>query len=81
METVCAALKILQRDVIGCRRCQRLIEHCRQVAAIKRRAYLPSCSPQEGEESKNTNFLSWFGCFLSKQSGEVNYPALKGGAS
>jgi len=39
VETGCAALKILQQDVIGCRRCARLIEHCRQVAAIKRRAY------------------------------------------
>ena len=39
METGCAALKILQQDVIGCRRCPRLVEHCRQVAVVKRRAY------------------------------------------
>jgi uracil-DNA glycosylase family 4 len=33
-------LELLQREVIGCRRCPRLIEHCTKVAAEKRRAYL-----------------------------------------
>lgn len=33
------ALNTLQREIIGCGRCPRLLEHCRQVAAAKRRAY------------------------------------------
>ncbi len=32
-------LAVLQREVVQCRRCPRLIEYCRQVARIKRRAY------------------------------------------
>ena len=39
METGLYGAEGLQRKVIGCRRCPRLIEHCRRVAAIKRRAY------------------------------------------
>ncbi len=34
------ALAALQREIVACNRCQRLVEHCRQVAATKRRAYL-----------------------------------------
>lgn len=30
----------LERDIIGCERCLRLRDHCRQVALVKRRAYL-----------------------------------------
>lgn len=33
-------LEKLQREVVRCTRCPRLIAHCRQVAAVKRRAYL-----------------------------------------
>jgi uracil-DNA glycosylase len=33
------ALRLLQEEVIACRRCPRLIEHCRHVASVKRRAY------------------------------------------
>ncbi|MBI3975767.1 MAG: uracil-DNA glycosylase [Armatimonadetes bacterium] len=33
------ALRALERAVIGCRRCPRLIAHCRAVARTKRRAY------------------------------------------
>ncbi len=29
----------LQADIVACERCPRLIAHCRQVAAVKRRAY------------------------------------------
>jgi len=32
-------LEELQEEVIRCTRCPRLIDHCRQVAAVKRRAY------------------------------------------
>ncbi len=32
-------LKLLQEEVIACRRCPRLIEHCRKVASVKRLAY------------------------------------------
>jgi len=32
-------LLLLQQEVIECRRCPRLITHCRQVAVVKRRAY------------------------------------------
>lgn len=32
-------LERIQQDVTACSRCVRLIEHCRQVAAVKRRAY------------------------------------------
>jgi uracil-DNA glycosylase family 4 len=34
------ALRTLDRVIIGCRRCPRLIAHCRAVARTKRRAYL-----------------------------------------
>jgi len=30
----------LNRDIVSCTRCPRLIRHCREVAAVKRRAYL-----------------------------------------
>jgi hypothetical protein len=33
------ALGRLQDAIVDCRRCPRLIEHCRQVAEVKRRAY------------------------------------------
>ena len=32
-------LELLQQEVIGCRRCPRLVAHCRMVARLKRRAY------------------------------------------
>ena len=35
-----ARLAILQNQVIACRKCPRLIAHCREVARVKRRAYL-----------------------------------------
>ncbi len=34
-----SALEILQDEVIGCRRCPRLIEHCSATAKVKRRAF------------------------------------------
>ena len=34
------ALAALQSEIMACERCPRLLEHCRQVAATKRRAYL-----------------------------------------
>jgi uracil-DNA glycosylase family 4 len=33
-------LAILQREIVACTRCPRLIGHCREVAQVKRRAYL-----------------------------------------
>ena len=33
-------LAVLQERVVGCRKCPRLIEHCRNIAERKRRAYL-----------------------------------------
>ena len=33
-------LPALQREIVRCSRCARLVEHCRRVAAVKRRAYL-----------------------------------------
>lgn len=33
------ALRSLQQEIVQCQRCPRLIAHCRQVAAAKRRAY------------------------------------------
>jgi uracil-DNA glycosylase family 4 len=33
------ALRLLQQEVTTCRRCPRLVQHCRRVAAVKRRAY------------------------------------------
>jgi len=33
------ALQVLQDEVVGCRRCPRLIAHCSEVARVKRRAY------------------------------------------
>ena len=32
-------LAVLQKRVIACERCPRLVEHCREVARVKRRAY------------------------------------------
>jgi len=32
-------LASLNQQIVGCTRCQRLIEHCRETAAVKRRAY------------------------------------------
>ena len=32
-------LRMLQQEIIHCQRCPRLIEHCRTVAVVKRRAY------------------------------------------
>src|SRR6266567_2335976 len=34
------ALDLLQREIIDCRRCPRLNEHCSEMARVKRRAYL-----------------------------------------
>ena len=34
-----AAIAELQVEIVACERCPRLVEHCRQVAAAKRRAY------------------------------------------
>ena len=33
------ALRVLQEEVVQCRRCPRLIGHCQEVARLKRRAY------------------------------------------
>ena len=33
-------LSSLQREIVQCSRCSRLVEHCRRVAEVKRRAYL-----------------------------------------
>jgi uracil-DNA glycosylase family 4 len=33
------ALELLEREIVACRRCPRLLEHCRTVAQVKRRAY------------------------------------------
>src|SRR5271165_3085654 len=33
-------LAVLQREIVDCRRCPRLRDHCREVAQVKRRAYL-----------------------------------------
>jgi len=30
---------VLQREVVNCRRCSRLVEHCTRIATVKRRAY------------------------------------------
>jgi uracil-DNA glycosylase family 4 len=35
-----AAWRRLEREIVACRRCPRLVAHCREVAATKRRAYL-----------------------------------------
>jgi uracil-DNA glycosylase family 4 len=35
-----AQLTILEKKIIACRKCPRLIAHCREVAWVKRRAYL-----------------------------------------
>lgn len=32
-------LQVLQQEIVACRKCPRLIEHCRRIAAEKRRAY------------------------------------------
>jgi uracil-DNA glycosylase family 4 len=34
------ALKALHNEIVACRRCPRLIEHCASVARVKRRAYI-----------------------------------------
>jgi uracil-DNA glycosylase family 4 len=34
------ALADLQREIVDCRRCARLVEHCQTIARVKRRAYL-----------------------------------------
>jgi uracil-DNA glycosylase len=39
LKAVAKELLLLQQEVIACHRCPRLIEHCRQVASVKRRAY------------------------------------------
>jgi uracil-DNA glycosylase family 4 len=33
-------LELLEREIVNCERCPRLVEHCRNVALAKRRAYL-----------------------------------------
>ena len=33
------AIQVLQREIIECRQCARLVEHCTQIAQVKRRAY------------------------------------------
>src|SRR3954469_13380118 len=33
------ALEILQREIVECEKCPRLIAHCKEVARVKRRAY------------------------------------------
>ncbi len=33
------ALQVLQREIIECRQCARLVEHCARIAQVKRRAY------------------------------------------
>jgi uracil-DNA glycosylase family 4 len=37
-----APLDVLQGEVVSCRRCPRLVAHCAEVAAVKRRAYRDS---------------------------------------
>jgi uracil-DNA glycosylase family 4 len=32
-------LELLEREIVNCERCPRLVEHCRNVAMVKRRAY------------------------------------------
>lgn len=32
-------LELLEREIIGCQRCPRLLSHCRGIAEVKRRAY------------------------------------------
>jgi uracil-DNA glycosylase family 4 len=32
-------LELLEREIVDCERCPRLVEHCRNVAVLKRRAY------------------------------------------
>ena len=34
------SLQILQEEIVGCRRCARLVAHCTEVARVKRRAYM-----------------------------------------
>ncbi len=36
----CSALKVLRNRIVQCERCPRLREYCREVARVKRRAYL-----------------------------------------
>jgi uracil-DNA glycosylase family 4 len=33
------ALHVLQDEIVNCRRCPRLVEHCAEIARVKRRAY------------------------------------------
>ncbi|MFN7995924.1 MAG: uracil-DNA glycosylase [Bryobacteraceae bacterium] len=35
----CNPLQVLQDEIVQCTRCPRLIEHCREIARVKRRAY------------------------------------------
>src|SRR5256885_15460451 len=35
-----SALELLQQEIVDCRRCPRLNEHCSEMARVKRRAYL-----------------------------------------
>ncbi len=39
LETLPAPLRVLQEQVVSCRRCPRLIRYCREVARTKRRMY------------------------------------------
>ncbi len=39
MKNVSSALEILQEEIVACRRCPRLREHCETIAGVKRRAY------------------------------------------
>ena len=39
MSPAASSLSVLQAKVVACTRCPRLIEHCRRVARLKRRAY------------------------------------------
>ncbi|MBZ5727600.1 MAG: uracil-DNA glycosylase [Acidobacteriia bacterium] len=39
MKNVSSALEILQKEIVACRRCPRLREHCETIAGVKRRAY------------------------------------------
>ena len=34
------ALAQIGREIVACTRCERLVNHCRNVASVKRRAYL-----------------------------------------
>lgn len=36
----CTALEVLRNDIVSCTRCPRLIAYCREVARVKRKAYM-----------------------------------------